>query len=143
MKDQWGSSRMGQLELKHISPYLPYQLRCRFNTDDVYTIMGLINENVWLKEMTYAADLFECKPILRPMSDLEDSSKNYLDLLNEVGQTIEYNGGSFFDGVASFDDPCWLPYASFEFLLENHFDVFGLIDQGLAIDINTVEEAKS
>ena len=32
-----------------------------------------------------------------------------------------------------------LPYSIFEILLKNHFDVFGLIEKGLAIDINTIK----
>ncbi|MFT6443497.1 MAG: hypothetical protein ACJASM_003058, partial [Salibacteraceae bacterium] len=31
-------------------------------------------------------------------------------------------------------------YNEVQFLLENHFDVFGLIDQGLAIDKNTLND---
>ena len=31
-----------------------------------------------------------------------------------------------------------LSYRTFELLLENHYDVFGLIEKGLAVDINTL-----
>jgi len=32
-----------------------------------------------------------------------------------------------------------LPMCYYEILLKNHFDVDGLIDQGLAIDVNTLD----
>lgn len=36
--------------------------------------------------------------------------------------------------------PCSNQLALFEWLFEHHFDVFGLIEQDLAIDINTIEK---
>lgn len=124
-----------KLELKHLVPYLPYGLTCRFNTDEVYTIIGLVNEDVWLKEMTFAADLFECKPILRPMSDLdkeipEKEGYSYRDLgcfrkhINQFGWIDMYVDNMEYEDALT--------------LLEHHFDVFGLIPAGLAIDINTL-----
>jgi len=128
-----------KLELKHIAPYLPYKVKV-YNSN-AYPLCGLFEMNhnggagmIAISELLASPKLY--KIALRSMYDLEDSSKNYLNLLNELGQKVEYKGGYFSDGVALFDDPCWLPYVSFEFLLENHFDVFGLIDHGLAIDIN-------
>lgn len=38
----------------------------------------------------------------------------------------------------NLDNPLVLPYNLLVMLIEWHFDVFGLIDQGLAIDINTI-----
>lgn len=33
-------------------------------------------------------------------------------------------------------------YSDMEKLFENHFDVFGLIEKGLAIDLNTIKETE-
>lgn len=39
------------------------------------------------------------------------------------------NGGDIVEEVELFDSP-----ESFEYLIENHFDYYGLIEKGLAID---------
>jgi len=78
------------------------------------------------------------KPIFRPLSDLT--------------KEIEHNGVKFIPaqklGESGFVFPghTWvhmvleLPYWVIEKLIEWHFDVFGLIEKGLAIDINTIEK---
>lgn len=33
----------------------------------------------------------------------------------------------------------YLPFAVVKLMIEYHFDVFGLIERGLAVDINTIE----
>jgi hypothetical protein len=42
------------------------------------------------------------------------------------------------DGIGEYKK-IHLPYSVFKNLFEWHFDVFGLIEQGLAIDINTLK----
>ena len=37
-------------------------------------------------------------------------------------------------------DPIHLPVLVYNYLLEKHFDLFGLIKRGLAIDLNTIKE---
>ena len=40
--------------------------------------------------------------------------------------------------MIEYDTVLYLPYNIVSKLFENHFDVFGLIEKGLAIDINTI-----
>src|SRR5690606_37484510 len=85
---------------------------------------------------------YERKLILRPLSDLT--------------KEIEHNGWSFtFSEVylgnsklakilgverSTFDNFLNdIDYSSIQLLFKHHFDVFGLIDKGLAIDINTLK----
>lgn len=151
-----------KLKLKQLAPYLPYGLKCRFSKDEIYTIVGLVNENVYLKELTYPADLFLCKPIFRPLSDLikeiEHNGEKFVPLnkLSEVSINIDIlnrnkdlYGGFKFSLHESYiigktnkigDVPCYNNYGIIQKLIEWHFDVFGLIESGLAIDINTLEK---
>lgn len=99
------------------------------------------------------------KPILRPLSDLtKDEFKEKLNaiFIERYGnvQFTEYNlgykdredftltatyallGDVFTDSVVSRGKLDNVRYWIIEFLLENHYDIFGLIKKGLAIDIN-------
>lgn len=135
-----------RLELKHLAPYLPYKLVGTWMLSDVLNTSQYRRDEerrTKLTEDNVKFFLNTCKPILRPMSDLEGSHKHLLEEMHELGQTIEYHSGSFYDGYASFDEAEWLPFYCFEILLREHFDVFGLLDSDLmckpvAIDINTL-----
>ncbi|MGG5486275.1 hypothetical protein [Gaetbulibacter sp. PBL-D1] len=152
---------MNKLELKHIAPYLPYGLK--INTKygiDVpedghnYTVIGVcLKRSVFSynnlmfevlekpnKEISHYYNDF--KPILRPLSDLELDLWN---IINDVDKEfyIEYSSD---DGNIYLRDVCDLNF--FELsrtlnvlnqLFKNHFDVFGLIEKGLAIDKNTLK----
>lgn len=119
-----------KLELKHLAPYLPYGLK--------YIYKGIEWDLTHLETSTKDR---EYKPILRPLSDLT--------------KEIEVNGEKFvpFDYISDYNPntkeiyPCVIMddgiiemhyWKDFEKLFEWHFDVFGLIDAGLAIDINTL-----
>lgn len=71
------------------------------------------------------------KPILRPLSSMTEEEKQ------EAVKTI-YNGGTAWDNindaVIEFDQQCDKNILFFHYLLSKHFDLFGLIDAGLAID---------
>jgi hypothetical protein len=128
---------MNKLELKHLAPYLPYNLKGNVS-DHEY------NEH-WLNErietvcfadqvITFsdATDVYlaepnetEFKPLLKPLSKLKNW--NSVDSKTIQIQLLELSG-----------DVSLLSYQLFEVLLENHFDVFGLIEKGLAVDKNTL-----
>lgn len=85
-------------------------------------------------------DVEEIKPILRPISDLAKD-----EYFNNVYLLI---GGGWKDYKtfknAMLDNYLYSPtevmsYRIVNLLLSMHFDVFRLIDQGLAIDINSIE----
>ena len=115
-----------KLELKHLAPYLPYGLEALDYLSKRVKIIGLKNETYFIDSGNIYAygDIQDCKPILHPLSDLEEFSPAIYDyLINKCeGYTVR------------------LQYVDFKTLLENHFDVFGLIEQGLAIDINTLNK---
>lgn len=124
-----------KLELKHIAPYLPYGVQ--IEVTDFCIELGSYER----KEETYITTLDACilhyfntdmRLILRPLSDLT--------------KEIEHNGEKFvpskllnfdFSDLSQFDYE-YIPYNLATFLLEYHFDIFGLIEQNLAININTL-----
>ena len=131
-----------ELELKHLAPYLPYGLKVAINVfkEDYenYEEMKLTsdyNSCNSVNDVISGVTLHGCliKPILRPLSDL--------------GKEIEFNGIT--DKIPLLDKSVnlakqglseLLPYNVFQTLLKFHFDVFGLIEKGLAIDINTLNQ---
>lgn len=175
---------MKKLELKHIAPYLNYELKCQTvdegeaviselnaaYSDNSYSFMNIVESEKGFEEI---------KPILRPLSDLtkeiEVNGEKFVPIV-EIGKilgfgflqrfeeedgiveygwnshgmedTQPYAFGYFEDGKFGvwydcvddsypIDEHCSM--SSTSKLLEWHFDVFGLIEQGLAIDINTLE----
>lgn len=136
-----------KLELKHLAPYLPYGLKflpTQYNKE--------VNKLTYLSTL-YDSDEFGVngftskwiKPILRPLSDLT--------------KEIEHNGERFIPMIRlskEFDmsmiEHCFIEQnfipkhiKTFRFevvhqLLEWHFDIFGLIENGLAIDLNTLNQ---
>ena len=139
-----------KLELKHLAAYLPYGVRCikqslLFKGEPAYCELTGIYENsldsyhvqVDFKGHKEGFPLNEyLNLILRPLSDLE--------------KKIEHNRERFVPSKLIFSHPLEIYrckkyplYQSFKVvqkLLEWRFDVFGLIEAGLAIDVNTLNE---
>ena len=123
-----------KLELKHLAPYLPYGLKCKSTTilfgeeDSGVYEMGMISMRGVLKGTG--------KPILRPLKEIYEVER----IMNEFSEYhLENFANSFFivglECTSRFDN---LSVTQYECMLKHHFDVFGLIDKGLAIDINTL-----
>ena len=145
-----------KLELKHLAPYLPYGLKLRQETlgnftsdDNIIKIEKLTLNSVGMcLEKRYRQ--VSCKPILRPMSDLDRyglAGEDDYSLLTVLNKKLpkEYNIDRDLDFEIenlSYSNNQYLSarhaFVVYDFLIENHFDVFGLIDTGLAIDINSV-----
>ncbi len=86
-----------------------------------------------------AQDYKGVKLVLRPLSDL--NKQNILDMLEYSDFENVYHCGNPDDLIfINTEDKNYLSemLKQAEFLFKNHFDVFGLIEKGLAIDINTI-----
>jgi hypothetical protein len=148
-----------ELELKHLAPYLPYKLR--FNG----SLLGFVNgfypymdiKGSEAEQTSINTVLSEqWKPILRPLSDL---TKEYInefevsfiehiyseswmaggyDVLNVgYGHKIKSRADMseiIISTLKPHTNTWWVTQELFKW----HFDVFGLIESGLAIDINTL-----
>jgi hypothetical protein len=132
-----------KLEFKHIVPYLPYGLQI-YGSSEIWILFGIDrsykgeifvnlengqegNENFYRE-----ASMFEHSLILHPLSDLtkEKLSKYYTQLMDGdlercIKDTLEY--------------PLNQSYTFIQYLLSEHYDIFGLIKEDLAIDINTLK----
>lgn len=146
-----------KLELKHLAPYLPYRVKIIGNTHGEVGTLSALNENsvqIDGRTMQYGwwADLFDIKLILHPLSDLikeiEVNGERFVpaEELYE-GDVWDWKNdreyyGSFYEWITSFNlkDVETLEFCHVQKLIEWHFDVFGLIDLGLAIDINTLNK---
>ena len=136
---------MEKLELKHLAPYLPYRLILKGNFGTVELTISNIEQSLMSNNR---------KPILRPLSDLSElgtdfATEHSINMIigenDNYGKiTLNHYKGSLSIEVESDD------YSNTEFvdlekiekirneLLKSHYDIFGLIEKGLAIDINTI-----
>jgi hypothetical protein len=124
-----------KLELKHLAPYLPYGLKVSNNTypDDVNLVTGLRDETYFIERNSKYAygDIENCKPILRPLSDYADINSDAMNSLNcDMSEQINLN--EFAIGYICLGS---LYQSTYDLCLKNHIDVFGLIDQGLALPL--------
>lgn len=151
-----------KLELKHLSPYLPYEIRCKMNGNgNIETLNGLSVSWAYFSFLNDNYEFYEFKPILRPLSDLTTFATEIFELFDTGGngvkwaviEDIELLGNCFYnkDKIVPMLDirsnegysyhfelnylmPSWLK----DFCLEKHIDLFSLIPARVAIDINTL-----
>lgn len=129
---------MKKLKLEHLAPYLPYGLKRHCPGSSV-----LIHDYVTIdfsQGMIDSHRKMEWKPILRPLSDLPKEIE--IDGINFIPNNVlaessitEY----WWQGINTFGISPNAHFALILLLLEWHFDVFGLIENGLAININTIK----
>lgn len=147
-----------KLTIEHLAPYLPYGLNIKilnYKCDYVGVEYSIANGYYFIEDslhVTYekgstGKSVNDFKPILRPLSDM---TKEF-----EVGDeifvpfhAIKYlypntpNWNIYWrDWVIEKSHPLvdtHIEYCIMQLLFKYHFDVFGLVDQGLAIDINTL-----
>ena len=138
--------------IKQIAPYLPYDLGIKilnYKSDYVGIEYSTIIGFYYVKNIPHFAyfggstgkSIGECKFIMRPLSDLtkpclEDGKipleELAVHLFDREMRDYFYNNvpkGSV-NGI-----PFWVSQKLFEW----HFDMFNLIEEGIAIDVNTVD----
>lgn len=150
---------MEKLELKHISPYLPYGLSCEilnYKSDYVGEKYGVITGYYFLagephymfKNKDFAGkDSSLIKPILRPLFDLTKEINNKGEVFVPIDRIRETYGVKL-----EYDVDCgvWYPtylgrsenlfhgiYPIQQVLFEWHFDVLDLHSQNLCIYFDT------
>ena len=153
------------IELKNLAPYLPYGLKgiCTEEFTGIETVYGISyykdSSDIYLITSFDDLDIEYFKPILRPLSDLTKEinyglSTYAFTYLFEIGDcdgcVFEFEHGNIktikaLENISkynSYNDINYLPNAVVNMMYEHHFDVFGLIEKGLAIDINTLNQEK-
>lgn len=124
------------LLLTDLCARLPYKVRCKvdkikfegelreielsYNMARLYNVENDESENVYV---------YDCKPYLFPLSSMtEEQKKEYNRLKHEI-PVCHYEYGDVVEEIELYDSP-----ESFDYLIENHFDYYGLIPMGLAND---------
>ena len=130
------------LQLNHLSPYLPYNLKL-YNNQGIIRTMYTFESNdksINIEDV----DCLNYRPILKPFEKLSDE-EIFINFLGE--RKIEYTSHPVFysdqmgywhhslKSESLTKNPIEL-YMFFEKLFEHHYDVFGLIPKGLAMNIN-------
>lgn len=147
---------MKELKLEHLAPYLPYDLKITHvgQPEVMYTMNTIIN-SCFIGDHSnlddeYNTKLYLIKPILRPLSDLtkeiEVNGKKFVPAeYLWMCDIAEWKSFEIYGKIPDYWDACMkvIPYETeyrtMQKLFKMHFDVFGLIEKGLAIDINDVK----
>jgi hypothetical protein len=148
-----------KLEVKHLAPYLPFKLKAEmvdYKSDYVGKKYDeIIGFHQWDKTGSLWCALTvggskpnfqQLKPLLRPLSDITkriNFNGDYLVFLEVIesdylqdkdSQYLNYLSNYWIGKINSKN----ISLFQAEMLFKWHFDVFGLIEKGLAVDINTL-----
>jgi len=144
---------MIKLELKHLSPYLPYGLKVYNKNNKVdLTIVGCTHGLIIMHNEKYSQEFsfdkfqeYNYKPILHPLSDLtEEIEHNGKKFVPTENKNLIYIKNAVDTKLFDIQQlVCVASYSAYQKMFEWHFDVFGLIPEGLAIDINTLKEVEA
>ncbi len=153
-----------ELKLEHLAPYLPYKLQLlqiRRNDDPTRNNIKRVVEwklgDIIQPFVTKRWMVKSIKPILRPLSDLRKLgdenipiNEHTINMLigtdDDYGKAMlsEYKGKLRIEIESEdYSNYEFIDYSIFQIiqneLLKGHFDVFGLIEKNLAVDINTLK----
>ena len=140
-----------KLEVKHLAPYLPYNIEIYFLGTDIDSetpkfirtkLLG-VKKDQHFSSVTFFFYLHDqdqektnfysknrIKLILKPLSRLKQD-KELIDELDKI------SFGTFSE-LYDIKNINKIPNIIYQLLIENHYDVFNLIEKGLAVDINTL-----
>lgn len=136
-----------KLELKHMNVYLPHKLRClckptNSDFDDFYFTLDNLDivNGIYVGYEHYSINGGCIFPLLKPKSEIESIIDELI--YDVLGTDLEnFNESQIRDflelGIYNF-----LPYVIIEHLHKNKYDIYGLIENGLAININTIKDDK-
>lgn len=133
--------------LEHLTPYLLYNLKIQYEGRG--KILGnLVSIHLSIKKYhscTVRLDgknynervhIRSIKPILHPLPEF----KNYPDIMDEFSDYAldQFENAFFIMGGCNnrFD---YVDYTVMKLMFKHHMDIFGLIKEGFAIDINTLK----
>ena len=142
-----------KLTIEHLAPYLPYGIKGYFlGRLDIVT--GFDNDFKIISSLNHGNCLItDFKPILRPLSDLTkeiDHNREKFTVFEKLGDDYVYlacganldNHSDIYDYIFSEHKILELPYLLVQKLISWHFDVFSLLDNGLAINYNDINTLK-
>jgi hypothetical protein len=143
-----------ELELKHIAPYFRYGLKMTFREGGrISTLQAMYNYTHETHPIRLVLDgmdsehIWMFKPILKPLSEFNPLTIETDDKIKEfVGRRYWCDAYDDFlyvyaNDMANLDTRLLqAPYPIFNYLLSQHYDVFGLIPKRLAISVNDLKK---
>ncbi len=144
------------IESKNLIPYLPYSLKVEMEGKKC-NVAWMSTKNIAVhrpggigdyKKIQWKYAHLNIKPILKPLSKLNEikdqinDANEFYDNVNisRSGKEIIFKGYALLDDFYNVDE---LPYNIMQVLLRNKYDVFGLIEQGLAVEEKIKEKAST
>jgi hypothetical protein len=129
-----------ELQIQHLAPYLPYNLYFIMSEGIKLPMSGLKESVIFVHDGYNSSIHYKgARPLLMPLSHFKYDD---IDLVKEhigLGQWCD-NYDQYFD--IWFENPnrvqtliLQCPYEIIQFFFKRHFDVFGLIEAGLAEEI--------
>ncbi len=137
------------MKIEHASAYLPYNLtfyhKWSYNKN-IEIVLNELGRNGYAEftnmEGPWIIDYLQ--PILVPISDFDYSSlsevKEFVGNENWCQTYDNYFDVFFLDALNGKYQLFNTPYPIFQYFLSKHFDVFGLIDSGIAVNRNTLHK---
>ena len=135
------------IEAKNLIPYLPYSLKVEMEGKKC-NVAWMSTKNIAVhrpggigdyKKIAWKYASHNIKPILKPLSKLReikdqinDANEFYDDVkISRNGKDLRFRGVGMLDDFYNVDE---LPYNIMQVILSNKYDVFGLIEKGLAVE---------
>lgn len=129
-----------ELQLKHLAPYLPYGLQLQYIVRDKVVRTGIMNSLSFNEYETHpervSIELYDeehiwmFKPLLKPMDE-------YFEELRLYFRMLPHTNWSYTTPIENvIKTPLSCSYEDIQWLIKNHYDVFGLINAGLATKIS-------
>jgi hypothetical protein len=152
-----------ELEAKHLSPYLPYNLKLQFIVKNVVYKIGIMQTIYHDEEQTHPTKvsisgmydnehIWMFKPMLKSLSNLSNEELINIGLLI---RDIQYHNATYQDNILAIEDAkAWLQKTMkptlklsqvqliMEYLFSIHADVFNLIENNLAVNKNDEQNHK-
>jgi len=141
-----------KLELKHLAGYLPYGLKIKTNNKVREMVCEKPDSMFSNEDLSHQVTIYQTikgvghKPILHPLSDFtkhcDDLGFTPIEWLlenREVDAEYDFIIALEDDWACAKDKIIFAPLSIALRLYEWHFDIHGLIPNGLAIDINTIK----
>ena len=153
---------MKQLDIKHLAPYLPYEIQLQYIVRDKVVKTGIMKSIIHNESETHptkisihfndAEHIWMFKPILYPLDyltkEITHNGETFVPIEHfEIGDDdnccYEFDNGNIkliqnITTIAKYNnwhDINFLPFAVVQQLIEWRFDVFNLINDGLAIPV--------
>lgn len=127
---------MEKLPIEFLAPYLPFGLQMsipdNYQFSGIWTsakllpLTGIQGDFIKISDIGGFYPIYDFKPLLIPLYKLTDT---------EIDPSPYFTKIQMIDAIESLQVPYWLMVA----LIKEHYDVFGQIEKGYAIDKTTVK----